>query len=313
MVLIVSRKQTEKLIDMPQAMRLTERLFQDRAAGKLASVPRQRLSGSDKKLNFMAAWHRDWDVMCLRAYAGPANTITLYNGRSGKILAVFNANYLSALRTGAASGVAAGRLAPPGARLLGLIGCGWQASFQVEAVAQACGIGEVLLFSRNPGRGRSFIRQMKRKLPLRFTEAVLAEEVEEKADIIILATDSTVPILNGRGLKPHALVISMGANQPVKREVSNELIKKMDLVVVDDLPTSKIDSGDLLEAERAGILSWSAVVPLEQIITEKQREPRPRRILFKSHGIPDEDLALSYYLLKLIRRRGIRVKELAEI
>ena len=90
-------------------------MFHDRAAGKVRSVPRRRLKGSEKQVNMMAAWHAAYGLSCLRSYAGEANTITLYNGRSGAIRAIIDMGYLSSLRTGAANGVAAKYLAPSNA------------------------------------------------------------------------------------------------------------------------------------------------------------------------------------------------------
>ena len=131
MALIVSEPQTRKLIVMAQAISLLDKMFRARAAGKMRSVPRRRLKGSEKQLNMMAAWHQDLDLICLRSYAGAANTVTLYNGKSGGIQAIVNMKFLSSLRTGAASGVAAKYLAPANSKVLGVIGPGWQATFQV--------------------------------------------------------------------------------------------------------------------------------------------------------------------------------------
>ena len=83
---------------------------------------------------------------------------------TGVIQAVLNARYLSSLRTGAASGVAAKYLAPPMTKVLGLIGPGWQATFQVEAIVHSCSIRHVLVYGRNRKKRKEFIRQMGREL-----------------------------------------------------------------------------------------------------------------------------------------------------
>ena len=134
MALIISEPQSRKLIDMAQAVNQVDKMFRDRAAGKMRSVPRRRLKGSSKQLNMMAAWHQDSDLICLRSYAADANTITLFHGGKGGIQAIINMKFLSSLRTGAATGVAAKYLAPANSKVLGIIGPGWQATFQVEAV-----------------------------------------------------------------------------------------------------------------------------------------------------------------------------------
>ena len=87
MALIISEPQTRKLIDMPAAVKLVDKIFRDRAAGKMRNVPRRRLKGSQKQLNMMAAWNADSDLICLRSYAAGANIITLFHGGKGGIAA----------------------------------------------------------------------------------------------------------------------------------------------------------------------------------------------------------------------------------
>ncbi|MBI4522181.1 MAG: ornithine cyclodeaminase family protein [Deltaproteobacteria bacterium] len=310
---IISEKQTRQLIDMGRALKLVEAIFQDRAAGKMRSLPRRRLKASQKQLNVMAAWQAEWDLIALRAYTGEANTITLYNGRSGAIQAVVNAGYLSSLRTGAASGVAAKYLAPKNPQVLGIVGPGWQGTFQVEAIAGACPVGRVLVFGRNPKNRKAFIRDMAKETSLDFEEAASLAELEAESDILVLATDSSTPVIDGKELKEEVLIITMGANQPVKHEVSGELIRRMDLVVTDDLPTAKTGSGDLIAACDAGILRWEEIVPLEKIVGNGGPAQRPKKILFQSNGIADEDLAVARYVWEQARRKKIRVRRVGEI
>lgn len=313
MALIVGEKETRKLIDMPRALKVVETIFHDRAAGKVRSLPRRRLKGSEKQLNVMAAWQEERDLLCLRAYAGESNTITLYDGRTGEIRAVINMGYLSSLRTGAASGVAAKYLAPAGSEVLGLIGPGWQATFQVEAIVCSCPIRQVSVFGRNPRKTKEFIRRMSKSVRAEWQEAASIEQSEAESDILVVATDSSAPLTNGARLKDEVLVISMGANQTVKHEISGDLIRRMDLVVTDDLPTAQNDSGDLIAACKTGIIRWEDVVPLEKIVTAGKPEARPKKILFQSNGIADEDLAVGRYVLERARRQGIKIRSVSEI
>ncbi len=313
MALIISEAQTRKLIDMRLALKTVDKIFHDRAAGKIRGLPRRRLKGSQKQLNIMAAWHADWDLICLRAYAAKANTVTLYNGRSGQIQAIVNMGYLSSLRTGAATGVAAKYLAPENSKVLGVIGPGWQATFQVEAVANACAIEKIVVFGRTPKRRKEFIKQMSKTVTAEWTETSSIEEVESESDILVVSTDSITPVAQGANLKDEVLVASIGANQAVKHEVSNDLIRRMDLIVTDDLPTAQGDSGDLIAACAAGIISWDKVLPLEKIAAAGAPAPRPKRILFQSNGIADEDLAVGTYVLQQAKRKKLKVRQVNEI
>lgn len=313
MALIISEPQTRKLVDMPQAVALLDKMFRDRAAGKMRSVPRRRLKGSEKQLNMMAAWHQDMDLICLRSYAAEANTITLYHGRKGGIQAIINMGFLSSLRTGAATGVAAKYLAPANSKVLGIVGPGWQATFQVEAVAAACRIEQVVVWGRTPKRRKDFIRQMSKVIKVDWHEALSVDEVEAAADILVVSTDSTTPVATGGSLKEEVLVASIGANATVKHEVSNNLIRHMDLIVVDDLAAARADSGDLVEACQTRIARWEDIVPLEKFVAEGAPQPRPKRIFFQSNGIADEDLAVGKYVLDQAKRKKLKLRNVTEI
>ncbi len=313
MALIISEAQTRKLIGMPAALTVVDKMFRDRAAGRVRSVPRRRLKGSEKQLNMMAAWQADYDLICLRSYAADANTITLYNGRSGKIQAIVNMGYLSSLRTGAASGVAAKYLAPANTKTLGVIGPGWQAAFQVEAIANAWAVERIVVYGRSPKRRKGFIKQMSKIVKAQWKETASVEEVEGESDILVVATDSATPVADGMNLKDEVLVASIGANATVKHEISNNLIRQMDLIVTDDLPTAKGDSGDLVGACAAGVIRWEQVIPLEKFVAAGTPNPRPKRILFQSNGIADEDLAVGRYVLEQAKRKKLKMRRVTEI
>ncbi len=313
MALIISEPQTRKVIDMPTALKVVDKMFRDRAAGKVSSVPRRRLKGSARQLNMMAAWHSESDLICLRAYAGASNTATMYNGHTGQIQAIIDMGYLSSLRTGAASGVAAKYLAPNQARTLGIVGPGWQARFQVEAIMNACPLQRVVVFGRTPKRRKEFIRQMSKIVKAEWKEASSVEEVEGESDILVVSTDSATPVANGVNLKDEVLVASIGANQSTKHEISNSLIRQMSLIVTDDVPSAKGDSGDLLAACEFGITRWDSIVPLEKIVAGGVPQPRPKKILFQSNGIADEDLAVGRYVLEQAKRKKFKMRRVPEI
>ena len=313
MALIISEPQTRKLIGMPQAVTSLDKMFRDRAAGKMRSVPRRRLKGSEKQLNMMAAWHQDSDLICLRSYAAEANTITLYHGRKGGIQAIINMKLLSSLRTGAATGVAAKYLAPANSKVLGIIGPGWQATFQVEAVAETCSIEQVVVYGRTPKRRKDFIKQMSKVVEADWQEVDSVDEAEAVSDILVVSTDSTTPVATGMSLKDEVLVASIGANATVKHEVSNNLIRLMDLIVTDDIAAAKADSGDLVEACQSRIARWEDIVPLEKIVADGVPQPRPKKILFQSNGIADEDLAVGLYVLNQAKKKKMKLRKITEI
>ena len=115
------------------------------------------------------------------------------------------------------------------------------------------------------------------------------------------------------GLKEEALIASIGANATVKHEVSNNLIRRMDLIVTDDLAAAKADSGDLVEACQTRIARWEDIAPLEKIVADGVPQPRPKRIFFQSNGIADEDLAVGRYVLEQAKKKKLKMKSITEI
>ncbi|MSP39359.1 MAG: ornithine cyclodeaminase family protein [Deltaproteobacteria bacterium] len=312
MAVIISEAQTRKLIDMSQAVAQVDKMFRDRAAGKMRSVPRRRLKGSSKQLNMMAAWHQDSDLICLRSYAAGANIVTLFHGGKGGIQGIVNMAYLSSLRTGAATGVAAKYLAPANSKVLGVIGPGWQATFQVEAVAESCAIEQVVVWGRTPKRRKDFIKQMSKVVKADWKEVDSIDECEGLSDILVVSTDSTTPVATGNNLKDDVLVASIGANATVKHEVSNDLIRRMDLIVTDDIAAAKADSGDLVEACQSGSARWEDIIPLEKYVAGGAPRPRPKRIFFQSNGIADEDLAVGKFVLDQAKRKKMKLRNVTE-
>jgi len=313
MTVVISEPQTRKLIGMPQAVKLVDKMFRDRAAGKMRNVPRRRLKGSSKQLNMMAAWHQDSDLICLRSYAAGTNFITLFNGGKPGIQGIVNMAYLSSLRTGAATGVAAKYLAPQNSKVLGIVGPGWQATFQVEAVLETCDIEQIIVWGRTPKRAKDFINQMSKIVKADWKQVDSLSDCERVSDILVVSTSSTTPVATGNNLKTEVLVASIGANATVKHEVSSHLIRRMDLIVTDDIGAAKADSGDLVEACQARIAQWDDIIPLEKIVAGGVPQPRPRRILFQSNGIADEDLAVGKFVLDQAKRKKMKLRNLPEI
>ncbi|HMA80487.1 MAG TPA: hypothetical protein VKR81_06335, partial [Candidatus Binatia bacterium] len=125
--------------------------------------------------------------------------------------------------------------------------------------------------------------------------------------------DSSTPVATGSALKDEVLVASIGANATVKHEVSNNLIRRMDLIVTDDIAAAKADSGDLVEACQTRIARWEDILPLEKIVAEGVSQPRPKRIFFQSNGIADEDLAVGKYVLDQAKRKKMKLRNVTEI
>ena len=219
----------------------------------------------------------------------------LFDLERAELAAVIEADRLGQLRTGAASGVAAKYLAKPGARTLGVIGCGWQAESQVASIREACPtIERVVAYCRNEER------------LARFCEAVGAEPGEThrdagEQDVVATVTTSKDPVLRGEWLQPGALVCAVGANDPKARELDNTVLERASFVCCDSREQSRLESGDLIDPVAQGILDWLEVHELQDVVAGEITggSSDDDIVLFKSNGLAAWDVAIGAAAVEL--------------
>jgi alanine dehydrogenase len=226
---------------------------------------------------------------------------------AGNIDGLIEGNLLGAYRTGAASGVAARTLAPPGAVEVGVIGSGWQARTQIHAISRTIPVTRFRVFSRDPERRAAFAAEMSEVLGIDAVVAASAEEAVRGAPVVVTMTSSGSPVLEAGWIEPGALVIAAGSNVPNKAELPPELIERAEVVVVDQIDAARIESGDLLLAEASGSFNWDGVVELGAILAGKAEGRRSADgiVLFESHGLALWDVATGAYVLQEARRIGL--------
>ncbi len=140
------------------------------------------------------------------------------------------------------------------AETLGVIGSGFQARTQVEAIRAVRPIKTVRVWSRNEGKRRKFADECA-------AQAVsTAEEAVRGAQIVITATNSQTPVLEDAWIAPGTMINAMGSNVATRRELPGELVRRAALVAVDSLEQAKIEAGDLILPN-----SWANVVELKDV------------------------------------------------
>ena len=212
MPLYLSEADVEALLTPGEAVPVIEESFRRLAAGDVENVPRRRLALEEGSFAVMSAVDRGLGFAGVKSYAvvaGKASfAVCLFELEAGSLAGVLEADALGQRRTGAASGVAAKHLARPGARSLGVIGCGWQAEAQVDAIRAAVPtIERVVAYCRTPETLEAFCAT---------TDAEAGESPSDAAaqDIVVTATTSRDPVLRGEWLREGALVCAIGANRP---------------------------------------------------------------------------------------------------
>jgi ornithine cyclodeaminase/alanine dehydrogenase-like protein (mu-crystallin family) len=215
--------------------------------------------------------------------------LLLYDAATAQPLAQFEADHLGQIRTGAVSGLAADLLAPDQPLAVAVIGSGFQARTQLEAVAAVRTIKEARVWSRDVTRRNTFASEMSRKLNLNVAAAASASEAARAAEVVITATFSKDPVIAATDVGATALIVAIGSNNPERRELPSDVVQQA-RIVVDDLDACRIEAGDLL----LGLpdTAWQNVVELKNLVSGKTKAGQPDRLtVFKSVGLGLEDVA----------------------
>ena len=213
---------------------------------------------------------------------------------SGEILSMMDGEYLTALRTGAASGLATRCFAPPKARVMALFGCGIQGRTQLEAVLCEREIKKVLLFDKFREAADQLIEDLQEKLQI---EMVFTEDISrlKEADIICTATNSTAPLFFKEDLKKGVHINAIGSFQPHMQELDPQLIRD-GRVFVDHASSCLKESGDFIKPMAEGIISGDPIAGEVGHFCLKQipgRQSDDEITVFKSVGVAIQDFAVA--------------------
>ncbi len=307
----LSEAQVKSLIDMPTAIEAVEAAHRDLALGIAQDVPRARTRTPHTTMHILQGAYPPAGVMGYKAYtsnrSGNRFWVHLFDIASGEQLAVMDANWLGMTRTGAAAGVATRWLARESAATLGVIGAGWQAQSQIEAVCAVRAIREVRVFARRREPLEAFCREMSARVSLPVIAAGTAREAVEGVDVVSTITTSATPVLEAEWLGPGVHINAAGSNSLLRRELDEATLRRMDVICVDTRATAQMESGDLLPFIEKGRSHPGQWVELGEVIagTRAGRRDEAALTLFESQGLAVQDLALAARVLERARETGM--------
>ncbi len=316
MAVVLKEADVEGLLTMPDAIAALETVFRQQhpTAGDQQALnrPRGRLQPPGAILHFMTAAAPGLGVYGFKAYTvarpGVARfAVMLFSIEDGRLLALIEADKLGQMRTGAASGLATRYLARQDAASVGIVGSGWQARSQLQAVCAVRPVQVIRAAGRDPERLRAFCEEMSAAVGVPVTPAANAEAAVRDADIVITATSAKESVVQGEWLKPGTHLNVMGSNWANRREVDARTLERSDLIVIDSREQGMLEAGDLLLPAQQGLLSWERVHELHEVVAGAlPGRQRPEEItLFKSLGLALEDIAVAAHIYKLALERGI--------
>ena len=296
-MLVIKEEQVRRLLRMHEAVRLMRETFAALRAGTALNQPRRRLvlpTGS--VLHSMAGSFGKYfgtKIYSTNPKYGAHFFFLLFDAKTARPLAQMEANYLGQIRTGAASGYATDVLAAPDASTLAIIGSGFQARTQVDAIREVRKLREIRVWSRSEAKRLTLAAETGAR------PVASAEEAVRGADIVVTATSSKDPVLESAWISPGTHINAMGSNRADRRELPSDLIARADLIAVDSIEQSKIESGDLLLAP----VDWNErrIVELCRI---DERPPGNPITIFKSNGLGTEDVAAAAFVYEQLQSRN---------
>jgi len=295
-MLQISEQQVLDLLPMGECVQRMHDCFAALGRGEAQNLPRRRLFVPTGTVmhQLAGAWG---GYLGTKIYATNVKQgamyfhVLLYNAETAAPLALIEANHLGQIRTGAASGAATALLAPHEVEKVALIGSGFQAWTQLEAVLAVRQPRQVSVFSRKSDKRRSFADKASQAFGVQTTAASSAEECVRGAQIVITATYAKDPVLESEWVEDGAHVNASGSNQAARREIPTELVRRAELIVVDSLEQARTEAGDLLLAVPES--EWGGL-PIVEFgwIAKAAAYTRPQGItIFESLGLGVEDVA----------------------
>jgi alanine dehydrogenase len=219
----------------------------------------------------------------------------LFDAETARPLALFEANFLGQIRTGAASGYATDLLAAKDASVLGVIGSGFQAETQVAAIREVRELHDIRVWSRSEAKRTEFAKRVGARA------VSSAEEAIRGADLIATATFSADPVLKNEWVADGAHINAMGSNRGNRRELPSDLVMRANLIAIDSIEQGKIEAGDLLMVP----IDWEKEAASWRLVELAQVENRPAGnpvTIFESLGLGVEDVAPAAFIYETLTK-----------
>jgi ornithine cyclodeaminase len=314
-MLIVTEQTCQEVIGRTDAFKAVEKVFAAMARGDAYNFPvvREAIGYADALYGFKSGFDRSgltlgvksggyWPGNMEKGLTNHQSTVFLFDPDTGRLAALVGGNYLTAVRTAASSAVSIAHLARKDAKVLGMIGAGHQAGFQLRAAAEQRDFETVVAWNRHPEMLPK-LEKVAREIGLSF-EAVEREELCARADVIITIASAFEPLLERDWIRPGTHIACMGTDTKGKQEVSADLVTAATLFT-DEIAQS-VSIGETQHAIALGSISMADITAIGEVIngTHPGRSSEEQITLFDGTGVGLQDLAVASVAAKLAEAQG---------
>ncbi|MCQ8903451.1 MAG: alanine dehydrogenase [Methanothrix sp.] len=315
-LLWLSEDDVRSLLTMEEAIPAVESAFAEHGLGNVQMPPKSYLYYDHGDLRTMPAYIKKLGATGVKIVnSHPTNPqrgmpsvmaiVVLNSVETGAPLAVMGGTYLTAVRTGAAGGIAAKYLARPDSSVVGIVGAGAQARTQIMALAKLFGLELVKVLDKSPERAGAFVSDVRGHLNC---DCVIVSDVKEACDcdILVTATPSRSPVVLSDWIKSGTHINAIGADAPGKQELEPSLLRRAK-VVVDDI-SQAIHSGEVnVPISRGEYRREDIHAQLGEIVAGMLpgRESEKEITIFDSTGLAIQDIAVGSLVYTKARALGM--------
>ena len=314
-MLIVSEETCRDVVGMGDALVAVEGVFAAMARGDAYNFPviREAIGHADALYGFKSGFDRAgltlglksggyWPGNEKKGLTNHQSTVFLFDPDTGRPHAIVGGNYLTAVRTAAASAVSIGRLARKDAKVLGMVGAGFQSAFQMRAAATQRDFERVIGWNLHPEM-LSRLAETAEEIGLPF-EAVDLDRLGAEADVIVTITSSFAPILRRSQIRPGTHLACMGTDTKGKQEVEAKLVAAA--TVFTDEVAQSVSIGECQHAVSEGLISEADITPIGAVINgvHTGRSSDDEITLFDGTGVGLQDLAVASVAVDLAKKAG---------
>ena len=307
-------------LTMKEAIEAVEMAFKAKGEGKAQMPSKQYLffSKHNGDLRTMPAYLEESDVAGVKIVTvHPSNpkehnlptvmaTIFLTDPRTGFLKAIMDGTYLTALRTGAAGGIAAKYLSREDSETVGIIGAGIQARTQLMALKEVRSISSVKVYDLSKDASEKYAKEMSELLNAKVEVVQSAKEAADSSDIIVTATPAIRPVIICDWILPGVHINAIGADAPGKEELDPEILRKAK-IVVDDWDQA-IHGGEVNVPISKGIIKKEDIyADIGEIVTGRKRgrESESEITVFDSTGLAIQDVAVASLVFEKAKEKGL--------
>ena len=315
-MLIVTEEVCQAVVGRADAFAAVESVFGAMARGDARNFPvvREAIGHAEALYGFKSGFDRAglvlgvkaggyWPGNMAKGLTNHQSTVFLFDPDSGRLSALVGGNYLTAVRTAAASAVSIAHLARKDAKVLGMVGAGHQSTFQLRAAAEVRAFEKVLAWNPHPDM-LPRLQAVAEEIGLPF-EAVEREALCARADAIITITSAFEPLLRKAWIRPGTHIACMGTDTKGKQEIDPMILA--DATVFTDEVAQSVSIGEAQHAVAAGMMTAGDITPIGAVIngTHPGRSSADEITVFDGTGVGLQDLAVASVAARIAQERGL--------